>query len=121
MREQEYAADAMAAQITSPDSLASALLRLQIGANYMAKTYWPSISKQMLISQSMNVSPVKDTAKSLINLYDSQEVPRWLNAGKNWMQIGEKTPAINGIICIIRAKKCKQSIKSLCRPLNRGL
>jgi len=81
MREQEYAADAMAAQITSPDSLASALLRLQIGANYMAKTYWPSISKQMLISQSMNVSPVKDTAKSLINLYDSQEVPRWLNAG----------------------------------------
>ena len=81
MREQEYAADAMSAHITSPTSLASALLRLQIGANYMAKTYWPSVSKQMLHSQIPNVSPIKDSAQTLVNLNDLQEIPRWLNAG----------------------------------------
>ena len=81
IREQEYAADAMAAQVTSPQALASALIRLQIGANYLARVYWPFVKRSTFQSEGPNIRPIEDNAAALCNVVNWQEKTRWMNAG----------------------------------------
>jgi len=81
IREQEYAADAMAAMATSPQALSSALIRLQLGANYMGRIYWPAVTKNMFMSDVPNVRPIEDNMSSLCNVTNCPEGTRWINAG----------------------------------------
>ena len=81
MREQEYAADAMAAKVTSPHHLASALIKLELGANYLQNVYWPNVRKSMLMSERPSIHPIQDNAVALASPANWQEGRRWINAG----------------------------------------
>ncbi len=81
MRQQELAADAMAARVTGSDHLASALLRLQIGANYMHQQFWPWVKKRTLFVSAPDVYPIRDSANALMALPESDQTLRWLNEG----------------------------------------
>ena len=65
MRQQEYAADRLAARVVGPAPLASALQRLPLGADWLHGQYWPWMSLHVANAPAPDQQPLATSAAAL--------------------------------------------------------
>jgi hypothetical protein len=76
-REQEYAADQVAARTTSTTTIAAALVRVDFMAHWLAERFWPAILKGARSSSAPNVTPFAAIGSQLTQGFADTDRKRW--------------------------------------------
>lgn len=77
-REQEYAADATAARVTSPALAGQALVRISLAARELGDRFWPSLYEDVKRSPTPTVRPYSQIATALKRGFVADDGRRWL-------------------------------------------
>ena len=82
-REQEYAADAVAAKVTSPAISGAALVRVELTNRWLGERFWPSMLKGPQSSPAPNVAPFAAIGPQLALGFAEPDAQRWFGAALN--------------------------------------
>jgi Zn-dependent protease with chaperone function len=82
-REQEYAADAVAASVTSPATSGAALLRVELTGRWLGERFWPRVFKGPQSSPAPNVAPFAAIGPQLALGFAEPDMQRWFGAALN--------------------------------------
>jgi Zn-dependent protease with chaperone function len=77
-REQEYAADKVAARATNAEIIAAALVRVDFMAHWLAERFWPTILKSARLSSAPNATPFAAIRSHLTQGFAAADRKRWL-------------------------------------------
>jgi Zn-dependent protease with chaperone function len=79
-REQEYAADQVAATATSAATVAAALVRVDFMAHWLAERFWPTVLKGARSSSAPNARPFAAIGSQLTLRFADTDRKRWFAA-----------------------------------------
>lgn len=77
-RTNEYAADATAVQLTSPQAAAQALTSVNVIDSYLTEQYWPGIHKEADEQPAPGSSPFLEMGRSVAATIDAHRAKAWL-------------------------------------------
>jgi Zn-dependent protease with chaperone function len=77
-RVQEYEADALAARVTTPQALATGLIRTQVQGRWLEEKFWPDFYGRVKDQASPPMTAFHELGGQISNLHGVPETARWL-------------------------------------------